>query len=64
MNTLNAETMNAKTIYPSLAQAIADGYQIVQATPDGYLMRRREKSGWTIAAVRVRSVQEAMGIPS
>jgi len=60
---MHTESICANTdfTYPSLAQAIADGYQIVQATPEGYLMRRREKSGWTIARVYVRSVQEAMG---
>jgi hypothetical protein len=39
-------------VFPSLAQAIAAGYQIYDRTSDGYLMRVRTASGWALALAR------------
>ncbi|HEY1655844.1 MAG TPA: hypothetical protein VGF86_12105 [Candidatus Tumulicola sp.] len=43
--------MPGMTIFRSLAQALAMGYQIYDRTPDGYLVRVRTAGGWALALV-------------
>ncbi|HUA07641.1 MAG TPA: hypothetical protein VMA98_00080 [Candidatus Acidoferrales bacterium] len=39
-------------IFASLAQAIAAGYQVLDRTSDGYLVRTRIAGGWALALAR------------
>jgi hypothetical protein len=42
-------------VFHSLPQAIRAGYQIVEPTSNGYLVRIRTAKGWALALVELRS---------
>jgi hypothetical protein len=42
-------------VFHSLPDAIRAGYQIVEPTSSGYLVRIRTRSGWAMALVELRS---------
>jgi hypothetical protein len=39
-------------VFDSLAQAIRAGYQVIDRTSDGFLVRTRPEAGWAIAIAR------------
>ncbi len=41
------------TLYPSLLQALKDGYQVYQQGPGVYFLRQRFPEGWKFAHVSV-----------
>lgn len=47
---------SAPTLYPSLLQALEDGYQVYNQAPGVYFLRQRFAGGWKFA--RVMSVDK------
>jgi hypothetical protein len=43
------------TVFHSLAEAVRAGYQVVDRTSYGYLVRIRLSSGWAMAEVHVHA---------
>lgn len=41
-------------VFESLKEAIAQGYQVVERTKDGYLVRIHTQAGWAMALVNLR----------
>ncbi|MGD0475885.1 MAG: hypothetical protein ABSB70_22070 [Candidatus Velthaea sp.] len=44
--------MQGLVLFISLADAIRAGYQIVDQTPDGYVVRTKTAAGWAMALIR------------
>jgi hypothetical protein len=42
-------------VFKSLAEAIAHGYEVVDRTGEGYLVRLRTSRGWAMALVDTRA---------
>lgn len=41
-------------VFSSLAEAVSAGYQLLERTVDGFLVRKNTAAGWALAVVRVR----------
>jgi hypothetical protein len=46
------DIMQGLVLFISLADAIRAGYQIVDQTPDGYVVRTKTAAGWAMALIR------------
>lgn len=38
-------------VFRSLTEALSQGYQVFDKTPEGYLVRRKMTTGWALAIV-------------
>ena len=47
-----AENMPGLVVFTTLAEALRAGYQIVDRTSDGYVVRTKTAAGWAMALVR------------
>jgi hypothetical protein len=52
----DAITNNARgiVVFPSLVEALRNGFQVYDRTADGYVVRTRTSAGWAMALVRVK----------
>jgi hypothetical protein len=47
--------MAGMMVFSSLAEAIRQGFQLYDRTPDGYVVRIKTASGWAMAIVACKS---------
>lgn len=49
--------MSGVLVLPSLGEAIRDGWQVLDRTADGYLLRRRSGDRWVMALCQPKQVE-------
>jgi hypothetical protein len=47
--------MQGILIFNSLAEAVASGFEYLDRTEGGYLVRKRTSTGWALALAKVKS---------
>ena len=52
MSKSNGATVPSLMVFTSLTAALRAGYQIVDRTPEGYVVRAKTAAGWALALVR------------
>jgi len=51
--------MQGILVFPSLAEAVASGFEPIDRTKDGYLVRKWTGSGWALAVVKSKDREPA-----